>query len=318
MARKTSKFMIGLFVTIGVLIGLIAVVWLGASKYFEKGGTYATYFDESVQGLQKDSTVKYRGVDVGRVEKIRVAPDQDVIEVVMKISLKGELQRTHIAQLKPAGITGIVFIELDRKQPGEQDLSPKLTFASEYPIIASKPSDIKQILAGVQGVLENLKKIDAEGISKGIVLTVANLNGVITKVDTALAEKRLDEIIIEVKNTLVKIQSFAANIEGEIRTLNLAKTGAHVEKTTARLDQIMNSGEVEAILVEVKNASSKMNQFVEGFDKRSLAITNNIRDTSENLKRASESLEMLVERVYASPSDLLFSQPPSPRTGNQK
>jgi len=310
--------MIGLFVTIGVLIGLIAVVWLGASKYFEKGGTYATYFDESVQGLQKDSTVKYRGVDVGRVEKIRVAPDQDVIEVVMKISLKGELQRTHIAQLKPAGITGIVFIELDRKQPGEQDLSPKLTFASEYPIIASKPSDIKQILAGVQGVLENLKKIDAEGISKGIVLTVANLNGVITKVDTALAEKRLDEIIIEVKNTLVKIQSFAANIEGEIRTLNLAKTGAHVEKTTARLDQIMNSGEVEAILVEVKNASSKMNQFVEGFDKRSLAITNNIRDTSENLKRASESLEMLVERVYASPSDLLFSQPPSPRTGSQK
>ena len=318
MARKTSKFMIGLFVTIGVLIGLIAVVWLGASKYFEKGGTYATYFDESVQGLQKDSTVKYRGVDVGRVEKIRVAPDQDVIEVVMKISLKGELQRTHIAQLKPAGITGIVFIELDRKQPGEQDLSPKLTFASEYPIIASKPSEIKQILAGVQGVLENLKKIDAEGISKGIVLTVANLNGVITKVDTALAEKRLDEIIIEVKNTLVKIQSFAANIEGEIRTLNLAKTGAHVEKTTARLDQIMNSGEVEAILGEVNSVARKMNQFVEGFDKRSLAITNNIRDTSENLKRASESLEMLVERVYASPSDLLFGQPPPPRTENQK
>lgn len=318
MARKTSKFMIGLFVTIGVLIGLIAVVWLGASKYLEKGGTYATYFDESVQGLQKDSTVKYRGVDVGRVEKIRVAPDNDLIEVVMKIKLKGELQLTHIAQLKPAGITGIVFIELDHKEPGEEGLSPRLGFASEYPIIASKPSEIKQILAGIQGVLENLKRVDVEGISKGIVSTVANLNGVITKVDNALAEKRLDEIIIEVKNTLVKIQNFTANIEGEIQTLNLAKTGAHVEKTTARLDQIMSSGEVEAILGEVKNAAKKMNQLVEGFDKRSLAITNNIRDTSENLKRASESLEMLVDRVYASPSDLLFGQPPPPRGGNQK
>ena len=230
MARKTSKFMIGLFVIIGVSIGLIAIIWLGASKYFEKGGTYATYFDESVQGLQKDSTVKYRGVDVGRVEKIRVAPDNALIEVVMKINLKGELQRSHIAQLKPAGITGIVFIELDRKGPGEQDLSPKLSFASEYPIIASKPSDIKQILSGVQGVLENLNKIDAKGISEGIVSTVANLNGVITKVDNALAEKRLDEIIIEVKNTLVKFQNFATNIEGEIQTLNLAKTGAHVGK----------------------------------------------------------------------------------------
>ena len=310
--------MIGLFVTIGVLIGLIAIVWLGASKYFEIGGIYATYFDESVQGLQKDSTVKYRGVDVGRVEKIRVAADNDLIEVVMKIKLKGELQRTHIAQLKPAGITGIVFIELDRKEPGEEGLSPKLSFASEYPIIASKPSEIKQILSGIEKVLENLKRVDVEGISKGIVSTVANLNGVITKVDNALAEKRLDEIIIEVKNTLVKIQNFTANIEGEIQTLNLAKTGAHVEKTTARLDQIMSSGEVEAILGEVKNAAKKMNQLVEGFDKRSLAITNNIRDTTENLKRASESLEMLIDRVYASPSDLLFGQPPPPRGGNQK
>jgi phospholipid/cholesterol/gamma-HCH transport system substrate-binding protein len=60
MARKTSKFMIGLFVTVGVVIGMIAIVWLGASKYFEKGATYVTYFDESVQGLQLDSAVKYR------------------------------------------------------------------------------------------------------------------------------------------------------------------------------------------------------------------------------------------------------------------
>ena len=316
MARKTSKFMIGLFVIIGVSIGLIAIIWLGASKYFEKGGTYVTYFDESVQGLQTDSTVKYRGVDVGRVEKIRVAPDNALIEVVMKINLKGELQRSHIAQLKPAGITGIVFIELDRKGPGEQDLSPKISFASEYPIIASKPSDIKQILSGVQGVLENLNKIDAKGISEGIVSTVANLNGVITKVDNALAEKRLDEIIVEVKNTLVKFQNFATNIEGEIHALNLAKTGAHLESATAKIDKIVNSGEIEAVLKEAKETIGKLNQWVDRLDKRSLTITNDVKVISENLRKASESLDMLIERVYASPSDLLFGQPPPQRRGN--
>ena len=308
--------MIGLFITIGVLIGLIAVVWLGASKYFEKGGTYVTYFDESVQGLQKDSTVKYRGVDVGRVEKIRVAADNNLIEVVIKVNLKGELQRTHIAQLKPAGITGIVFIELDRKGPGEQDLSPKISFASEYPIIASKPSDISQILAGVREVLENLKKIDAGAISEGIVSTVANLNGVITKVDHALAEKRLDEIIIEVKNTLVRFQNFAANIEGEIQTLNLAKTGAHVESATAKIEKIVHSGEIEATLKEAKETIGRLNQWVDRLDKRSLAITNDVKVISENLKQASESLDMLIERVYASPSDLLFGLPPPQRRGN--
>jgi len=316
MARKTSKFMIGLFVIIGVSIGLITIIWLGAYKYFEKGGTYATYFDESVQGLQMDSTVKYRGVEIGRVEKIRVAPDNALIEAVMKINLKGELQRDYVAQLKAAGITGIVFIELDRKGPGEQDLSPKLSFASEYPIIASKPSEIKQILSGVQGVLENLKKIDAKGISEGIVSAVANLNSAITKVDNALAEKRLDEIIVEAKNTLVKVQNLATNIEGEIHALNLAKTGAHLESATAKIDKIVNSGEIEATLKEAKETIGKLNQWVDRLDKRSLTVTNDVKVISENLRRASESLDMLIERVSASPSDLLFGQPPPPRRGN--
>jgi phospholipid/cholesterol/gamma-HCH transport system substrate-binding protein len=263
-----------------------------------------------------DSTVKYQGVEVGRVEKVRVAPDNKLIEVVMKINLRGKLERDYAAQLKAVGITGIVFIELDRKEPGEPDLSPKLNFASEYPIIASKPSDIKQILSGVQEVLENLKKIDTKGISEGIVSTVANLNSVITKVDNALAEKRLEEIIGEAKNTLVKVQNLTSNIEGEIHALNLAKTGANLESATAKIEKIVNSGEIEAALKEAKETIGKLNQWVERLDKGSLTITNDVKVISENLRRASESLDMLIERVYASPSDLLFGQPPPPRRGN--
>ena len=324
MASKTSKFMIGLFVTIGIVIGMVAVVWLGASKYFEKGATYATYFDESVQGLQLDSAVKYRGVEVGRVEKIRVAPDNKLIEVIMKINLRGKLERDNVAQLKAAGITGIVFVELDRKEPGESDLSPKITFGSEYPIIASKPSDIKQLLTAIEDVVQSLKKIDIQGISDQVkstlrVLesTVVGANSVVKSVEKTLGAGKLEEAMGEVKNTLLKAQNFISDIQKELQAMNLGKTGAHVEKATARLDQIMSSGQVEAVLGEVNDAARKMNQLVEGLDKRSLAITNNIRDTSENLKRASESLEMLIDRVYASPSDLLFGQPP-PRRENQK
>jgi phospholipid/cholesterol/gamma-HCH transport system substrate-binding protein len=325
MARRTSKFMIGLFVTIGILIGMVAVVWLGASKYFEKGATYVAYFDESVQGLQLDSAVKYRGVEAGRVERIRVAPDNRLIEVVMKINLRGELERDDVAQLKAAGITGIVFVELSRKDQGEPDLSPKITFASEYPIISSKPSDIKQLLSGIDDVIRSLNKIDTQGISdqvkstlKVLESTVAGLNSVVGSVEKTLGAGRLEETVGEVKNTLLRLQNFVSDVQKELQALNLGKTGTNIESATARLDKIVNSGEIEAIFGEVKETVKQMNQLVEGLDKRSLAVTNNIKATSENLKRASESLEMLIDRVYASPSDLLFGQPPPPRRGNEK
>lgn len=317
--------MIGLFMTIGILIGMVAIVWLGASKYFEKGKTYVTYFDESVQGLQLDSAVKYRGVEAGRVERIRVAPDNRLIEVVMKINLREKLEREYVAQLKAAGITGIVFVELDRKEPDKPDLSPKITFAPEYPVISSKPSDIKQLLSGIDNVIQSLNKIDTQGISDQIKSTlkvlesvVASVNNVVGSVEKALGTGKLEEAIVEVKNTLLKVQNFVSDAQKELKALNLEKAGTNIESATARLDKILNSGEIEAVLVEVKDAAKKMNQLVEGLDKRSLAITNNIKGTSENLKRASESLEMLIDRVYASPSDLLFGEPPPPRRGNEK
>jgi phospholipid/cholesterol/gamma-HCH transport system substrate-binding protein len=312
--------MVGLFVSIGVVMGLMAIVWLGASKYFEKGAIYVTYFNESVQGLQVDSTVKYRGVEVGRVETIRVAPDNTLIEVVMKINLKGKLDRDYVAQLKAAGITGIVFIDLDRKEPEKLDLSPKLTFASEHPIISSKPSDISQIVTSVQAILEDIKQIDARGISDQIkstltVLesTVANLNHVIGTVDETLSAGRLEDVFMEVKNALLKIQNLVSATQGEVQRFNLPEIGAHLETTTERIETLLTSGEIEKIIAEVNGTVMKLNQVVEGLNQRSIIITNNIKATSENLKRASESLEMLVERVYSSPSDLLFGQPPPPR-----
>jgi len=325
MARKTSRFMIGLFVTIGILIGMVAVVWLGASKYFEKGATYVTYFDESVQGLQLDSAVKYRGVEAGRVEKIRVAPDNRLIEVIMKINLRGKLEREYVAQLKAAGITGIVFVELDRKESDKPDVSPKITFASEYPVISSKPSDVKQLLTGIDNVIQSLNKIDTQGISDQIKSTlkvlesvVASVDNVVGSVEKALGTGNLEEAVVEVRNTLLKVQNFVSDAQKDLQAMNLGKSGTNIENATARLDKIMNSGEIEAVLADVKDAAKKMNQLVEGLDKRSLAITNNIKATSENLKRTSESLEMLIDRVYASPSDLLFGEPPPRRRGNEK
>jgi phospholipid/cholesterol/gamma-HCH transport system substrate-binding protein len=107
MARKKPLFIVGLFVILGIFIGVSVLVWVGASKYFQKGTFYVTYFDESVQGLQIDSRVKYQGVDVGWVTKIGVAPDYKLVEVVMKIDFKGDLMNNTVAKLEAAGITGI-------------------------------------------------------------------------------------------------------------------------------------------------------------------------------------------------------------------
>jgi hypothetical protein len=56
----------------------------------------------------------------------------------------------------------------------------------------------------------------------------------------------------------------------------------------------------------------RVNLLLEGVNQRSDALARDIRMTSETFRRALDSLQMLLERIHNSPSDLLFSQPPPP------
>jgi len=160
MASIKTKFNVGLFVILGITIATIAIMWLGISHYFEKGKLYAAYFDESVQGLNKDSPVKYRGVTIGRVESIGVAPDAKLIEVVMKVETDLKPGKNLVAQLKSVGITGIMFVELDNKKESEPDYSPEINFPSKYLVIATKPSDIKLYMEGLAKFLHEINSLN--------------------------------------------------------------------------------------------------------------------------------------------------------------
>jgi phospholipid/cholesterol/gamma-HCH transport system substrate-binding protein len=338
---------------------LAAIIWLGASDYLKKGQIYVTYFDESVQGLQVDSAVKYRGVEVGSVQHIRVAPDNDLIEVIMKINLSGRLDRDYVAQLRAVGITGIVFVDLDQKDPNQPDQSPKLNFGAEYPVIASKPSQIKQILSGIEEIIQNIRQIDTKGISDQIKATTkeienfvggdkmgkifnevdsaaTHLDGVIMKMDQVLSQGRLEEVLAEAKNSLIKIQNLTEGVQAELRALELPRTGANLRDATAKLDRILGSGEIEAVFAEVKATLAKAqatigsmkndveslklnetaaaaNRLIHGVDQKTDVLAKDVMATTEILRKTLESLQVLLDRLSATPSDLLFTQPPPSR-----
>ncbi len=295
MARKTSKFMVGLFVTLGSIIAVVAIIWVGATKYFEKGGMYITYFNESVQGLQKDSIVKYRGVDVGRVAKIRVAPDDKLIGVVMKINLKEDLEHNAVAQLKAAGITGIMFIDLDRQDPRQPDLSPKIDFPSEYPVIPSRPSELSQIFAGINEVVQKFNQIDTKGLSDQLIATTKSI-------ESFFQGKEMAKI-------LAKVEATAANLDKITERAEKAVAGGKLEEVLAETRQALKGANTLIAKVQEEISALKLPETIS----KTRAIAREVETTGENLRRASETLDLFLERIYDRPPDLLFGQPPRKR-----
>ena len=303
MSRHVSSRALGLFVTVGVILGVTAIIWVGASKYFEKGDRFVTYFNESVQGLQQDSAVKYRGVDVGRVETIRVAPDNRLIEVVMKIRLRDEVEKTNVASLRTAGITGIVFVELDRRDPEEPDLSPRIDFASEFPIIPSKPSQLRQIFSGIDEIVEKIKQVDLEGISKSITNSAKAAEDLLSGPRTQKVLANLETISVNLDQTMARVEKITA--EGNLEGIVGETRSALVE---ARSLIAVTRDELKAL--RLAETAEKTNRVVDSLSRTSRTTARDLQVMGDNMRRASETLERLVERLESNPSDLLFSSSP--------
>jgi phospholipid/cholesterol/gamma-HCH transport system substrate-binding protein len=295
MAKQTSNLIIGLFVILGVILGVVAIIWVGATSYFQKGATYISYFDESVQGLQVDSAVKFRGVDVGMVQAIRVAPDNRLIGVVMKINMRDNLQKNAVAQLKAAGITGIMFVELDLKKPGEPDLSPKIDFPSEYPIIPSRPSEIQRLVAGVNEIVQKFNQVNAKGISDQLIATT----------------KAMEDLIKGKQMTSIMTRVDA--------------TAGNLDRLTARADKVLAEARLEQVLGDARQTLNGARTVLATVNDQVLAmqlpatlgqtreLIRQLQDTENKLNHSSETLEMLLQRIYDRPSDLLFGKPPKKR-----
>ena len=304
--KKSLYFVVGFFVTVGTIAAVAMILWLGVSKFLRTGAKYVTFFDESVQGLQVDSAVKYRGVEVGSVEKIHVAPDNRLIEVVIKVNLRKGTERNLVSQLKSTGITGIVFVELDNRDPKKPNLSPHITFKTDYPVIPSQPSDTARIFSEIDNIYKEIVKIDFEGISKG-------LKSSLKSVETTLANPRIDSILANADNVTAGLDKTVqlANRRLEDRTFDEILGEAKATVTDAR--NLIKSAKDELHAMKLADTAGKANRVIEGLERRTRAISFELEATSENLRQATDSFDQLLDRVRTTPSDIFFSKPPVPK-----
>lgn len=329
MASQRTKFAVGLFLTCGVLFAVLVIIWLGMSRFLEKGRHYVTYFDESVQGLNIDSPVKYRGVFIGRVESIGVAPDSKLIQVVLKIESGQALDSRIVAQLKSVGITGSMFIELDRKKTGEPDQSPKLNFPTEYPIVASKPSEIGELIAGINDVLDQIKSLDLQAIAGQLQLTLENINRRVSQANIKAISDGIEASLVRLNTVLDdrKWRSFMDSMDRGLQSFNTLITNAdksldRVDQTLAHVDGMIMDKEqtIRAAIDEFRLAMHNANGFlqkgsnlVSGTDESVSHLLQRMLIVAQNLEKASENLNQIMELLADQPSQLIFGEPPGSR-----
>ena len=116
MGRSRVEVSVGVFVILGALALGYLSIRLGRVELLGSGGYLVIANFPSVGGLKAGSSVEIAGVEVGRVEKIRLVDDE--AQAVLRINDGIQLQDDSIASIKTKGLIGEKYIRIS---PGGSD-----------------------------------------------------------------------------------------------------------------------------------------------------------------------------------------------------
>ena len=324
MRTKASYYKLGLFIVAGSALVLAGVLVLGAGKLFKKQFQLETYINESVQGIDIGSKVKFRGVTIGNVSAIDFTGSHYPIDThatnqhsyvriefeidgqtfgsatahMMYENLAAEIANGLRIRVTAQGVTGTSYLEIDYLNPLTNPTLP-VQWKPRLPYIPAAPSIFNRIVNTADALIEKLSRINYEGIASNLNFAVLAATKRVDELQVAEISTHALELLDKVGESNRKIQALLDRPEIDVILKEYAATGGGLRRF-AESPGLTNS------LAQLELSLRRVNQLLAGKDADLQITLDNLRSFSENLKELSENAKRY-------PAQLLFGEPP-PRT----
>src|SRR5690606_39282463 len=155
--KFSKEARIGLLVAISVLVLFAGFWFLKGSNLFSGENEYLAYY-EGVQGLQPSAPVQIKGVNVGKVNTIRL--DNNRVEVVLTIPKKVQLPQGTVARMISLDLLGTKAIQLELgESSGFIAGGETITTDVEAGIIDNISHEISPLISDVRNVVQVLDSV---------------------------------------------------------------------------------------------------------------------------------------------------------------
>lgn len=313
MENRAHYALIGTF----VLISLFAVIgffaWLSNAQFDQQFDEYEVSFQGGVQGLSQGTEVRFNGLKVGDVTRLRIDPnDTNAVLVDIQVEADTPIDTKSIGRMEPLGLTGLNYIQII---PGGEGfpLIKELPGRGPYRLVG-EASRIDVLLGGGGTVIESaqaaLARINAvmspdaisdfHGILKNLNQITANLKDL--DIDPALIERAL--VAIEQAAKDVSIAALAVDVTAkDFDTL----VQTDVKSALARAEVSM--GELDKTLGSIKTAADGTGDLItdsrDAINRLSNSGLTDLEETIDGIRRVVDSLARVADNLEQNPTAFL-------------
>ncbi len=300
-------------IRLGVFLSLATVIFIAVAGFFiipklrDPGDIYTVNFrDTSVQGLLVSSAVKYRGVEIGRVARIKVnSRDLDSVLVDVKIRQGLIMKKDMSAVLAYVGLTGQKYIEISGGSLASENLPPH----GEIPMgrgLGEKAEDIvTNIETTAKRITELLAPENVERFSaflENAEKSSATLSGVLESRRTSLENTlaNFEKASLEFARATEKFVPMTEDMDRLIRTIE-----TNTQETLGNISRRFSSEELGQAIKDVRSFLDTASVSLKKVESVLLEQQAELTRTFSSLGAAVENLVRFSREIADEPSSLL-------------
>jgi phospholipid/cholesterol/gamma-HCH transport system substrate-binding protein len=295
MENKSHALIAGVFTLVLLAAAILIGMWFNRDQVQWVPYQIATKL--SIPGLNPQADVRYRGLDVGKVNEINFDPNVPG-QILVQISVKPDtpITQSTFATLGYQGVTGIAYVQLDDdgSRPVRVPSSPE-----QIARIEMRPSLFDQLQNRGLAILEQTEEV-AKRINT--MLDPANQKAILGAFDNvSKAATALETIPNKLQPTLDRLPAVTAQAQQTLATLNsLSKDAGNLTRSLNGLTTSLQgpSGAIERITNSIEQVGAVANKI----EFETLPLAN---DARSSLRALNRTLDNLSER----PQSVLFGSP---------
>ena len=304
MMTHEQKIRLGVFLSLATVIFIAVAGFFIVPKLRDPGDVYFVNFrDTSVQGLLVSSPVKYRGVEVGRVIRIRVNPmNLDSVIVDVKIRQGLIMKKDMSAVLVYIGLTGQKYIEISGGTLASENLMPR----GEIPMGRGLGEKAEDIVTNIETTAtritellapENLRRFSAflENAEKGSAALSGVLESRRSSLENTLAN--FEKASLEFARATEKFVPMTEDMNRLIRTLE-----TNSQETLGNISRRFSSEEMGQAIKDVRAFLDTASVSLKKVESVLLEQQSELTRTFSSLGPAVENLARFSREIAAEPS----------------
>jgi virulence factor Mce-like protein len=298
---------------LGIFLSLATVVFIAVAGFFilpklrDTGEIYTVNFrNTSVQGLIIGSLVKYRGVEVGRVVRVRVNPtDLDSVLIDVKIREGVVVKKDMTALMAYVGLTGQKYIEISGGTLAAENLKAHGEIPTGRGLNEKADDIVKNIDTTAKRITEllapeNIERFSAflDNAERSSAAVSGVLEGRRASLENTLAN--LEKATAEFARATERFVPMTDDLSRLVRTVE-----ANSEKTLGNISDRFSAEELGQVLKDVRSFLDTASVTMKKVEGVLLEQQTELTRTFSSLGVAIENLARFSREIAEEPSAIL-------------